>query len=74
MNSPLLKALCNANEKDAWYTIELVMTLLVIPLTKTLTNIAGNLWYRSLQNQRAERNEYLLMHTFYKQKYILPDK
>ena len=48
--------------------------LSVIPLTKQLTNIAGNLWFRSLQNARAERNEMLLLHEFKKKKFILPDK
>jgi len=48
--------------------------LAIIPLTKQLTNIAGNLWYRSLANARAERNEILLMHEFYKRKYVCPDK
>ena len=46
----------------------------VIPLTNQLTNIAGNLWFRSLQNARAERNEMLLLHEFKKKKFILPDK
>ena len=46
----------------------------MIPLTKQLTNIAGNLWFRSLQNARAERNEMLLLHEFKKKKFILPDK
>lgn len=48
--------------------------LSVIPLTKQLTNIAGNLWFRSLQNARAERNEMLLLHEFKKKKFTLPDK
>lgn len=48
--------------------------LCIIPLTKQLTNIAGNLWFRSLQNARAERNEMLLLHEFMAKKYICPDK
>lgn len=51
-----------------------MLHLSIIPLTKQLTNIAGNLWYRSLQNARAERNEMLLLHEFKKKKFILPDK
>jgi DNA polymerase alpha subunit A len=47
--------------------------LQVIPLTKQLTTIAGNTWIRSLQSARAERNEMLLMHEFWRQNYILPD-
>jgi DNA polymerase alpha subunit A len=39
-----------------------------------LTTIAGNLWYRSLQNARAERNEMLLLHEFMAKKFICPDK
>jgi DNA polymerase alpha subunit A len=48
--------------------------LCIIPLTKQLTTIAGNLWFRSLQNARAERNEMLLLHEFMAKKYICPDK
>ena len=51
-----------------------MFNLSVIPLTKQLTCIAGNLWYRSLQNARAERNEMLLMHQFYGKNYVCPDK
>lgn len=50
-----------------------MIKLQVIPLTKQLTNLAGNSWIRSLQNQRAERVEMLLMHEFYRLNYILPD-
>ena len=52
----------------------IVKRLNIIPLTKELTNIAGNLWIRSLQNQRAERNEMFLIHEFYSKGYIYPDK
>lgn len=51
-----------------------MLHLSIIPLTKQLTNIAGNLWFRSLQNARAERNEILLLHEFKKKKFVLPDK
>lgn len=61
-------------QQDAFYTFELTMHMSVIPLTKQLTNIAGNLWARSLQNARAERNEMLLIHDFHKKKFIWPDK
>ena len=46
----------------------------VLPLTKQLTNLAGNLWARSLKGARAERIEYLLLHTFFNANYIVPDK
>jgi DNA polymerase alpha subunit A len=46
----------------------------MIPLTKQLTSICGNLWIKSLQNKRAERNEMFLMHRFHNDNYILPDK
>jgi DNA polymerase alpha subunit A len=61
-------------EKDAYYTMELLLKLSIIPLTKQLTNIAGNLWYRSLQNARAERNEWLLLHEFNAKNFVCPDK
>lgn len=48
--------------------------LQVLPLTKQLTNLAGNLWARTMTGARAERNEYLLLHEFHKNKYICPDK
>ena len=51
-----------------------MMHLQIVPLTKQLTTIAGNLWFRSLQNARAERNEWLLMHEFYGRKFLCPDK
>jgi DNA polymerase alpha subunit A len=51
-----------------------MLHLNILPLTKQLTTIAGNLWFRSLQNARAERNEMLLLHEFRAKKFLCPDK
>jgi DNA polymerase elongation subunit (family B) len=52
--------------------------LQVLPLTKQLTALAGNLWSNSLQGKRAERIEYLLLHEFHRlkcaQKRMLPSR
>ena len=72
-SNELLNAILHT-EKDAFFTIQLLFKLSIIPLTKQLTNIAGNLWFRSLQNARAERNEMLLLHEFNRKNFICPDK
>jgi DNA polymerase alpha subunit A len=69
-----LQSLIVHTEMDSYLTIQLLFKLAIIPLTKQLTNIAGNLWYRSLQNARAERNEWLLLHEFNAKNFICPDK
>jgi len=46
----------------------------VIPLTRQLTNLSGNLWSRTIRGARAERIEYLLLHEFHALKYVLPEK
>ena len=46
----------------------------IIPLTKQLTNISGNLWSRTLKGARAERIEYLLLHEFHNLKYVTPER
>ena len=66
--------LCQHAENDAWLALRLMFKLQVLPLTKQLTNVAGNLWSRSLRGARAERIEYLLLHDFHRLKYIVPDK
>lgn len=74
MSASKIQDICDHTENDCFMTYKLMFHLSVIPLTKQLTSIAGNLWYRSLQNARAERNEMLLMHQFHSKKYICPDK
>lgn len=55
-------------------TYKLMLNLELIPLTLQITNISGNLWSSTLTGNRAGRIEYLLLHEFYKNDYILPDK
>ncbi|KAI9204886.1 DNA polymerase family B-domain-containing protein [Polychytrium aggregatum] len=59
---------------DSYLTAELMFKLQILPLTKQLTSLAGNLWGRTMMGARAERNEYLLLHEFRNKKYIVPDK
>ncbi|KAL9655492.1 hypothetical protein ABK040_002160 [Willaertia magna] len=69
-----LTSICSFLEHDANVAIGLMNKLSLLPLTKELTNAAGNLWNRTLIGSRSERIEYLLLHEFHKQKYILPEK
>ncbi|KAJ8662546.1 hypothetical protein O0I10_001507 [Lichtheimia ornata] len=59
---------------DAFLSTSLMFKLQILPLTKQLTNLAGNMWSRSMTGARAERNEFLLLHEFHRHKYICPDK
>ena len=62
---------CNSESEGAF---ALMNHLEIVQLTRQLTNICGNLWRRSLDNARAERNEYLMMHECEESKIIVPDK
>ena len=61
-------------EIDTFYTAALAFKRQLLPLTKVLTNLAGNSWARTLSGTRSERNEYILLHEFHRLKYICPDK
>jgi DNA polymerase alpha subunit A len=61
-------------EADTHYIAALAFGVQLLPLTKVLTNLAGNSWARTLTGTRAERNEYILLHEFHRNKYICPDK
>ena len=63
-----LLSLARCTENDAFLSLQLMFKMMVLPLTKQLTNLAGNLWTKSLQGKRAERIEYLLLHEFHKLK------
>ena len=61
-------------QADAYFIAAISMRVQMLPLTKVLTNLAGNSWARTLSGTRAERNEYILLHEFHKNQYICPDK
>jgi DNA polymerase alpha subunit A len=61
-------------QADAYFIAAISIKVQMLPLTKVLTNLAGNSWARTLSGTRAERNEYILLHEFHKNKYICPDK
>ncbi|GMM29280.1 DNA-directed DNA polymerase alpha catalytic subunit [Martiniozyma asiatica (nom. inval.)] len=46
----------------------------ILQLSKELTCLAGNAWSHTLGGTRAGRNEYILLHEFNKEGYIVPDK
>jgi DNA polymerase alpha subunit A len=64
----------NHCETDTYYVAAIALKVQMLPLTKVLTNLAGNSWARTLSGTRAERNEYILLHEFSRQKFICPDK
>lgn len=64
----------NHCEADTFFITAIALKVQMLPLTKVLTNLAGNSWGRTLSGTRAERNEYILLHEFHKNKYICPDK
>uniref|UniRef100_J3L674 DNA polymerase n=2 Tax=Oryza brachyantha TaxID=4533 RepID=J3L674_ORYBR len=73
-SSGTLLKLVEYGETDACLSLELMFHLSVLPLTRQLTNISGNLWGKTLQGARAQRVEYLLLHAFHGKKFIVPDK
>ena len=64
----------NHGEADTYFIAAIALKVQMLPLSKVLTNLAGNSWARTLSGTRAERNEYILLHEFHKNKYIVPDK
>ncbi|AEY97369.1 FAER381Cp [Eremothecium gossypii FDAG1] len=56
------------------FSAEIAFRIQILSLTKQLTNLAGNSWGHTLGGTRAGRNEFILLHEFYRNNYILPDK
>lgn len=73
-SSRRLVELVKLNETEAYLSLELMHKLELLPLTKQLTCLCGNLWMRSLRSARAERVEYLLLHQFHARGFIPPEK
>lgn len=73
-DAPGLFQFISHNEADTYFISSIALKLQMMALSKQLTNLAGNSWARTLSGTRAERNEYILLHQFYKQGYIVPDK
>ncbi|KAF9525116.1 hypothetical protein CPB83DRAFT_860041 [Crepidotus variabilis] len=71
--APLLKFVRHC-ELDAHLQMAIAAQVQILPLTRQLTNLAGNSWNKTLNGGRAERNEYILLHEFHRLKYICPDK
>jgi len=61
-------------EEQTRLSMQLLFKLQILPLTRQLTCLCGNLWQESLFSQRAQRNEYLLLHRFTEKGYIVPEK
>lgn len=62
------------NERDTYFMVSLALRIQILALSKQLTNLAGNSWARTLAGSRVDRNEYILLHEFTNQGYLVPDK
>lgn len=61
-------------EVDSYFQMAIASKVQMLPLTKQLTNLAGNSWSLTLNGGRAVRNEFILLHEFHRMKYVCPDK
>jgi DNA polymerase alpha subunit A len=69
-----VQQVCQSTLLDAQLVQRLAFSLQILPLSKQLTNIAGNIWSHTLKSNRAERTEYLLLHEFHRLKFLPPEK
>ncbi|KAF9100336.1 DNA-directed DNA polymerase alpha catalytic subunit pol1 [Mortierella sp. GBA35] len=73
-NADDLERMLRHSDFDTYLCAELMFSLQLLPLSRQLTSLSGNLWSITLTAGRAVRNEYLLLHEFHRNKYICPDK
>lgn len=73
-DSTLLLMALKDNASNAQITAEISFVIQILSLSKQLTNLAGNAWSHTLSGTRAGRNEYILLHEFKRNNYIVPDK
>ncbi|GJJ73079.1 DNA polymerase alpha subunit A [Entomortierella parvispora] len=73
-SSEQLERMLRHSDFDTYLCAELMFSLQLLPLSRQLTTLSGNLWSITLTAGRAVRNEYLLLHEFHRNKYICPDK
>lgn len=64
----------NENIENCLIAAEVSFRIQLLSLTKQLTNLAGNAWSQTLGGTRAGRNEYILLHEFARNGFIVPDK
>ncbi|QLG70353.1 hypothetical protein HG535_0A02920 [Zygotorulaspora mrakii] len=62
------------NIKNSAIIAEISFRIQLLSLTRQLTNLAGNAWSQTLGGTRAGRNEYILLHEFSRNCFIVPDK
>lgn len=62
------------NVSQVLISARIAFALQILSLSKQLTNLAGNAWSHTLSGTRAGRNEYILLHEFNRNNYIVPDK
>ncbi|KAK4703657.1 DNA polymerase alpha subunit A, partial [Phenoliferia sp. Uapishka_3] len=59
---------------DCYLQMAVANKVQALPLSRQLTNLAGNSWNKTLGGGRAERNEFILLHRFNERGYVCPDK
>lgn len=72
--APGLLKIVRHNDSDAALVVALCLETQAIPLSRQLTNLAGNSWARTVSGARADRNNFLLLHEFNRENYIVPDR
>ncbi|EAZ62837.2 DNA-directed DNA polymerase alpha Required for mitotic DNA synthesis, premeiotic DNA synthesis, recombination, and full sporulation [Scheffersomyces stipitis CBS 6054] len=73
-NADVMLMALKDNASNVQITAEIAFSIQILSLSKQLTNIAGNAWSHTLSGTRAGRNEFILLHEFKRNNYIVPDK